>query len=367
MRRTSLILALVALVAVPVATNADDDGTAPVLVNETYEKADARQVVAEIARLANANVLIPQDFGGTISVTFADAPWRSALEQVVRTRGFALVEEQYGILRVVKGVQPELETAHYRFRHVRLEGSTVQGASPSDMPPMPPLVAALNLILRRDHGAMQYIPEQNAVVYTGIPSVLEGVEALLKVFDQPRIPTAREIPEADAVAELPQVFVDTKAVRVRPSDVERFCLGTEPGVVSLDRAVALLKAWESASDVAIDDSFRPLLAMSGQDASMFVGETLEFDGDRIELGKNLAVTATVVPKRDALVVDLVATWRRLRNAHEGVRPAGWRPDVEVLIALTKREVANGAWVFLRSKLSGDDAILALVNFRLVRP
>lgn len=194
--------------------------------------------------------------------------------------------------------------------------------------------------------------------------MLEGVEAWLKVFDQPRVRTARETLGTAAGAALPQVFVDTKVVRVRPSDVERLCLGTEPGVVPLDRAVALLKKWES--EKAVDDSFTALLALSGQDAEMFIGEVLEVDGEHIELGKHLAVTPVVVPQRDAIALNFTATWRRLKNEPEGARPAGWQPDIEERTVTANAEVTNGAWLLLRSKDRAEDVILVLANFRLVR-
>ena len=180
----TLALALLLVVALPAFLHAGDEPPAPVRITAAYDGADVRTVVTDIAGQAQANVIVSQDFQGRITVEFQDVPWRQALEQVVRTAGFALVEEDYGILRVLAG-RAERGTATYRFRHRLPEAPPPTTVAPGTRPSQPPLVTALQRILEREHCEIRYLPAQKSVVYTGTPHTLETVELLLRAFDQP--------------------------------------------------------------------------------------------------------------------------------------------------------------------------------------
>jgi type II secretory pathway component GspD/PulD (secretin) len=180
----TLALALLIVLALPAFLHAGDEARDAVLITAAYDGADVRTVVADIAQQAQANIIISQEFKGTLTVTFQEVPWRQALEQVVRTAGFALVEEDYGILRVLDG-RSELGTATYRFRHRLPETPTLTTVVPGTEPSLPPLVAALQRIVEREHGEIRYLPAQKSVVFTGTPRTLETVRLLLAAFDQP--------------------------------------------------------------------------------------------------------------------------------------------------------------------------------------
>ena len=91
----------------------------PLPVTFEFTDEDVRSVITAIAGFASANVILSQEVQGTITLNLKEAPWRAALEQVVRTAGYALVQEDYDILRVVPINQLELETDYYRFRYLR--------------------------------------------------------------------------------------------------------------------------------------------------------------------------------------------------------------------------------------------------------
>lgn len=183
---SALTFVVASVVALPVFLHADDELPTAVRITAEYQDHDVRKVVADIAMKAEANLIISPQFEGTITVKFHEAPWRAALEQVVRTTGFALVEEDYDILRVVAGAS-EPGTDYYRFRH-RLPGAAPQqGGDPSVPPVQPPLVAAIQRILDREHCQIRYIPAQSTVIYTGSPDALETVRAILSAFDQPPV------------------------------------------------------------------------------------------------------------------------------------------------------------------------------------
>ena len=63
------------------------------LVSLTFEDADVRTVIKQIAKLADGNVVINEGVQGTVSLRVENVTWRAALENVVRTSGFQIVEE----------------------------------------------------------------------------------------------------------------------------------------------------------------------------------------------------------------------------------------------------------------------------------
>ena len=91
----------------------------PQPVSFTFTDEDVRNVIITIAEYSSANVIISPEVDGHVTLSLNETPWRAALEQVVRTVGYALVEEDYGILRVVPVTELELETGYYRFRYMR--------------------------------------------------------------------------------------------------------------------------------------------------------------------------------------------------------------------------------------------------------
>lgn len=95
------ILAALALALLLGGTALAEDG-APAVTLE-FESAPVREVIAAIAKTAEANVIVPEDVNGTITnVSLHDVPWRAALEQVAALVGCEVTEEAHGILRVRK-------------------------------------------------------------------------------------------------------------------------------------------------------------------------------------------------------------------------------------------------------------------------
>jgi type II secretory pathway component HofQ len=82
---------------------------------------DIVEVIKAIAAISGANIVIAPEVTGTLSVHFKGVPWREALDVVAKTRGFTVVEGNYGVLRVVdpKKLQDQLETKTYQLRYLR--------------------------------------------------------------------------------------------------------------------------------------------------------------------------------------------------------------------------------------------------------
>jgi type IV pilus assembly protein PilQ len=88
---------------------------------ETTEPQEITKVIELIAKLGNANIVVAPEVVGTVSVRLHDVPWRDALDVVVKTRGYVVVEEARGILRVVdpETLQAQMITKSYQLRYLR--------------------------------------------------------------------------------------------------------------------------------------------------------------------------------------------------------------------------------------------------------
>ncbi len=196
----------------------------------SFENEDIGKVVTTIATSVDATVFVSPSVKGTVTVNLKNVPWKAALRHIVETAGkYSLVEEDYGILRVVPTSDLELGSATYAFRYLRppppykgvvksgasgssgsssggtaAAGSATTGAEivesdvfiPSDDPTkaedMFPIVKALRTIVKPDGGDVTYIPGSNAVLYTGTAPKLARVRQLCEQLD----------------TEPPQIFID---------------------------------------------------------------------------------------------------------------------------------------------------------------
>jgi type IV pilus assembly protein PilQ len=219
-----------------------------------FSDVDVKEVVSAIATSAQANVIVSPKVQGNITLSLHGTPWRESLEQVVRTLGYALVEDDYGILVVLPRDELELDTDYYRFSYLRPPapykarmaaqtggsggsggggggaggggGSGGGGGQQNDVwlgdPSVPtddptkladafPIIAALASIVEPDGGSVKYMPDQNAIIYTGTRPRLQRVATMAHQLD----------------VEPPQVFIDMNFVVTRNSDMLK--LGMDAG------------------------------------------------------------------------------------------------------------------------------------------
>ncbi|MHC5011216.1 MAG: type II secretion system protein GspD [Planctomycetota bacterium] len=231
-------------------------------ISFAFTDEDIRKVIGAIADYASANVIISPEVQGTITLTLNETPWRESLEQVVTTLGFALVEEDYGILRVIPIDQLILETGYHRFRYIRPPvpykgviatqgggtGSGASGASgggaggggssgseivqsnvyvpsddPNELEANFPIIEALRSIVAPENGEVRYIPSQNTLIFRGTRPRLEEVRRTLRELD----------------VEPPQIFIDMNFVITANQDALNIGLnagtnGLEIGYVGAD-------------------------------------------------------------------------------------------------------------------------------------
>jgi type IV pilus assembly protein PilQ len=218
----------------------------PPRVHFAFEDTDITKVIDAIAKISGANIVVAPEVKGTVTIRLKDIPWRDALEQVVKTLGFVVVEETRGILRVVPQatLQTQLETRSYQLRYLRPPSTyTPKIDSPYVLSPFAgrttlqtagaggaggqtaaervkkefSLLQALQKTLS-PQGQLDYIDKQNVLIVRDTPTVLERIGTILEAMD----------------TEPKQVFVDVKFVSTVESDLLDFGVnfGDQGAVIS---------------------------------------------------------------------------------------------------------------------------------------
>lgn len=218
-------------------------------IDFSFTDREITEVITAIADFARANVIVSPKVAGKITLSLHGTPWRESLEQVVSTLGYALVEHDYGILKVVPRDELELDSDYYRFRYLRPPapykgvmaaqtsgsggsgGGTSGGTSggggantevwkgdpvtPTDDPAkiaeVFPIIQALTRVVEPDGGTVTYMPDQNAILFTGTRPRLQRLRGLASQLD----------------IEPPQVFIDMNFVVT--SNQDALNLGLDAG------------------------------------------------------------------------------------------------------------------------------------------
>ena len=189
--------------------------SSPIRVEFVFDDQDIREVISTIAKAADANVVIAPEVEGTIRLRLKNVPWRDALEQICEARGYTVVEKARNILSVVDPAQLEMQkvTRSYQLSYIRpkssraavLKSEFVEGQS---QPPTGPasehfsILAALDGALS-DTGDLTFIESQNVILVRDTTQVHETIQEILRRLD----------------VEPGQIFVDLKFVSTANSDL----------------------------------------------------------------------------------------------------------------------------------------------------
>jgi type IV pilus assembly protein PilQ len=197
--------------------------TKPQRVGFEFTDADINEIIMTVAKAAGANVIVGPEVTGTLRVKIAGVPWRAALEEIVKTRGYTVVEEQRGILRVVDPVTLEKQkiTKSYQLRYVRpksvrvplIKSEFIEG---NDTPPTGPATQHFTVLeaLRKalsSQGELDFIETQNVIIVRDTSQVHETIQEIIRRLD----------------VEPAQVFVDLKFVST--SNIDILNLGVDYG------------------------------------------------------------------------------------------------------------------------------------------
>lgn len=199
----------------------------PPKVTFNFTGADVKQVIDAIAKYAGASVVISPKVEGNVFLRLKDVPWRTALDTVAKSLGYVVVEEQWGIYRIVtpETLQKQMVTRVFPIKYLRpppnylpridteyaynRKGETTgaagggAGGVGGQLDPGRDfhLIRALKNALS-ENGSLDYYPTNNFIVVKDIPPVLGHIERMLAEID----------------VEPGQVYIDVKFVTTSNTD-----------------------------------------------------------------------------------------------------------------------------------------------------
>ena len=102
--------------------------TQPPTISMEFQDADLKIVLDLLAKQSGSNIVIAEDVKGTVSLSLREVPWEDALNTIVKTAGYTIVEDVLPssgtkILRVVspKTLTEQLETCFIQLKYVHPE------------------------------------------------------------------------------------------------------------------------------------------------------------------------------------------------------------------------------------------------------
>lgn len=163
----------------------------------SFENTDIQKVIDTIAKISGANIVVAPEVKGTITVRLKNIPWRDALDAVVKTLNFVVVEEQRGILRVVPAanIQQDLEVASIQLRFVRpsstyvpfIESEYIENKRAKTQLQkgeiLFTLIDTLRAMITPEVGDLQYMQETNVVVVKDTKPVVESIRRTIQMID----------------------------------------------------------------------------------------------------------------------------------------------------------------------------------------
>lgn len=345
---------------------------------------DIREVIKAIAKSAGANVVVGPEVVGTIDVRFQDVPWREALNVSAKSLGFVVVEEGHGVLRVVapQKLEDQLETRTYQLRYLRpkslykpvIKSEFIQttqakaagaagGAGGNDPNKSFSALMALKKALSTK-GDLDYIDSANVVIVRDTQQVHDSIRTMLTRLD----------------VEPAQVFCDVKFVSTLNGDLlnlgvdygqdgaqvtavggqipitlpfnqgsggwddwiiaspngdgpyvdpglnggNTFVPDTIFGSLSFQKFQGTLRLLQRDSSTEVIQAPK-IIALDGQEATIFVGETIRYaeakseqgqagglqltigeaGGSPVEIGFQLLIRPNVVPGTDRIMMEVI--------------------------------------------------------------
>ncbi|GEM_PF-5463236 len=176
-------------------------------VTMEFKRAELVEVIQLLAKEAGVNVVIDQDVKGEVTMRFNDVPWTQALQAVVKTSGYALLEEDRGrVIHVVNPskLQAQMETRVFKFKYIKPDeyfkarittGGDV-GATPTksikrftlldtlgNMLTRPPAANSGGSNTTQTLGRLDYQKDQNCITVVDTKPVLDKIEAVIRQVD----------------------------------------------------------------------------------------------------------------------------------------------------------------------------------------
>jgi type IV pilus assembly protein PilQ len=144
--------------------------TRPPKVRMEFQDARLTVILEALARQANVNIVISDDVdaGRRLTMTLNGVPWREALDVIVNATGYAWVEQEYSIVRVVSPdkMQKDLHTKifHLNYTNAADMAKVVTGSMSKD-------------------GKVITDLRSNSLILTDTPVSLEAVTKIISTLD----------------------------------------------------------------------------------------------------------------------------------------------------------------------------------------
>lgn len=186
----------------------------PVRITWNFQSSSITSVIEAIAKISGASIVTAPEVKGNVHLTLSNVPWRTALDTVVKSLGFVVVEEEWGILQIVhpSKLAEQLITKTIQLKYARppavyrpkisTEYAVGDPKAPDEDPEKSfPLLKALRSALS-PNGQLEYISRHNVIVLKDTAPSVAAIERLVSEID----------------IEPAQVFVDIKFVTTTNTD-----------------------------------------------------------------------------------------------------------------------------------------------------
>jgi type IV pilus assembly protein PilQ len=144
--------------------------TKPPKVRMEFQDARLTVVLEALARQANVNIVISDDIDANrrLTMTLNGVPWREALDVIVRATGYAWIEQEYQIIRVVSQdkLEKDLRTKIFHLNYTNSEdmSKVVAGSLSKD-------------------GKVIMDARSNSLIITDTPVSLDSVTRIISTID----------------------------------------------------------------------------------------------------------------------------------------------------------------------------------------
>jgi type IV pilus assembly protein PilQ len=282
----------------------------PERVTFSFENEDIKKIVSVIATYSGANIVVSPHVKGTLTVNLKNIPWRDALEQIVKTLGYAVVEEDRDILRIVprEDLKQQLETRVVRLKYIRppspyraylnteyamaprrTQSGTTGAQTVENIAKTFPILDALQEAVVTEGGTVKYDTVSNSIIARGTKPALDNLINLVTQID----------------VEPPQVFFDVKLITTQ--NQEMLDIGVDPGEDGWTMAISLsatptrlpFGVWSELDDAAAAPPLDPTISPAGPTTF----GTLDFTGVSMALrlfAQDQSSQITQAPKLVAL-------------------------------------------------------------------
>lgn len=193
--------------------------TKPSPVTFTFTDRPIGEIIDTIGSTSGANIIVSPEVTGNLSVRLKDVPWRDALESIVKARGYTVVEEAHGILRVMDPalLSEQMVTRFYKLRYLRPRGDyepvikseflkttklQQQSRQTDRFTVLDAFRSALS-VRGANKGDLRYIEDENVLIVTDTVQVHDQIQEIVNRLD----------------LEPPQVFIDVKFVSTINADL----------------------------------------------------------------------------------------------------------------------------------------------------